>query len=225
MSTNQPDSKQGKESNDGFSLVSLTETFQGSTSFVISTAAFGAALFSLVLNQIRDPRDAHPTARFSLDTVRVFLALAWLSLALCLTVVGFSLTFLKVLSKTTTAFHRSPADDSPQEQQEKKQQTTKSPAAAPPGTLPVENGVEARKKSREEKRWHGVGLLVWALLYALITLAFALLSLVLVAYVGAVGWVALGFACLVGILSVVWFILEARVVFAEDERVESHIGG
>ncbi|KXX73182.1 hypothetical protein MMYC01_208838 [Madurella mycetomatis] len=64
--------------------------------------------------------------------------------------------------------------------------------------------------SRDRWLWQAVGVAVWSLLYGLLTLAFALLSLVLVAYVGAVGWVTLGFACLVGILSVTWIVLEAR---------------
>ncbi|KAK3329205.1 hypothetical protein B0H66DRAFT_526599 [Apodospora peruviana] len=178
-----------------FSLGSLTETFQGSISFVISTATFGAALFSLVVSQIREPQPPHgggssSSSYFGIDTIRVFLALAWLSFALCLAIVGFSLTFLKVLNKKTAS--------------SKNSSTTRVKKKANAA------GEAAADNLNEERFWHAVGLLIWALLYGLITLAFVFLSLVLVAYVGTVGWVALGFACLVGILSVVWLILEAR---------------
>jgi hypothetical protein len=95
---------------------------------------------------------------------------AWLCLALCLVVVGFARTFLKVLGK----------------------------------------GVDYDGGQGQRKLWHTLRMVVWCALYRLITSAFVFLALVLVAYVRAVGWVALGFACLVGGLSIIWVILEVR---------------
>lgn len=167
-----------------FTPTTLLTTFESSTSFVISAATFGGAVFASILTPIRDP------PRFSIDTVRIFLAMAWLCLALCLVVVGFARTFLKVLGKGVDY-------DGGQGQAQKAKG----------------EGGEVGTREKDEnmrKLWHTLGMVVWCALYGLITSAFVFLALVLVAYVGAVGWVALGFACLVGSLSIVWVILEVR---------------
>lgn len=45
------------------------------------------------------------------------------------------------------------------------------------------------------RRWEPLGIVASAILHILIVTAFLLLSLTLVAYVGALGWVIVGFAC------------------------------
>jgi hypothetical protein len=53
------------------------------------------------------------------------------------------------------------------------------------------------------KRWKGVGLLVSSVIELLIVVAFIFLSLVIVAYAEAVGWVAVGCASVAAILVIV----------------------
>lgn len=57
-------------------------------------------------------------------------------------------------------------------------------------------------KSRNDASWHRgwdrIGIAASVMLHSLLVLAFLFLSLALVAYVGAIGWVAVGFSCLAG---------------------------
>jgi hypothetical protein len=69
---------------------------------------------------------------------------------------------------------------------------------------------KSNNSNLDHKIWRALGIAVWCLLYGLIVIAFLFLSLVLVAYVGAVGWVTLGFVGLAGVLSVTLMILQSR---------------
>lgn len=75
--------------------VSLTvESFQFFLSFIVGISIFGASIFATIVGQIQDPRQLNPHAYFSMQTVRIFMAIAWLSFVAALGVAGFSSSVL-----------------------------------------------------------------------------------------------------------------------------------
>lgn len=57
---------------------------------------------------------------------------------------------------------------------------------------------KVRNDASWHKSWDKIGIAASVLLHSLLVLAFLFLSLALVAYVGAIGWVGVGFSCLAG---------------------------
>lgn len=57
---------------------------------------------------------------------------------------------------------------------------------------------KARDDSSWHRSWDKIGIAASVMLHSLLVLAFLFLSLALVAYVGAIGWVGVAFSCLAG---------------------------
>jgi hypothetical protein len=70
----------------------VIKSFEGFLSFVIGVSIFGASTFTVVVSQIQDPSDLYAKPRFTAETVRTFLAIAWLLFILALGIVGFSMS-------------------------------------------------------------------------------------------------------------------------------------
>ncbi|KAI1452648.1 hypothetical protein F4805DRAFT_23242 [Annulohypoxylon moriforme] len=70
------------------------KNFQIFVGFLMPISIFGASVFSIILGQMADPKDTSNTPILSLATVRILLALAWLSFVLVIGLGGLSLGFL-----------------------------------------------------------------------------------------------------------------------------------
>jgi MFS family permease len=78
----------------GPAVKTTVKSFQTFISFIVGVSIFGASTFAIIAGQIQDPRQLSPTARFDMQTVRIFLALAWLYFIIALGVAGFSSSIL-----------------------------------------------------------------------------------------------------------------------------------
>lgn len=75
--------------------VSVTvESFQFFLSFIVGISIFGASIFATIVGQMQDPIQLNPHAYFSMQTVRIFMAIAWLFFIAALGVAGFSSSVL-----------------------------------------------------------------------------------------------------------------------------------
>ncbi|RAK81454.1 uncharacterized protein BO72DRAFT_492282 [Aspergillus fijiensis CBS 313.89] len=70
------------------------QSFQSFLSFIVGISIFGASIFATIIGQLQDPRQLNPHAYFSMQTVRVFVAIAWLLFIAALGVAGFSSSVL-----------------------------------------------------------------------------------------------------------------------------------
>ena len=138
-----------KTSADTGSLETI-KSFEGFLSFVLSLSIFGASTFAIVVSEIANPSEISPNARFTRETVRSFLGIAWLLFIVPLGIVAVSMSLLAYKREHPTA-----------------------------GLEGVWN-----------QRWERLGLVASSLIQVSIIVAFLVLSLVLVAYTEAVGWVA-----------------------------------
>ena len=139
------------------------EIFQFFVVTIISISIFGASTFVVVLGEMTDPADiwAPSAPTFSLKTVRLFLAVSWLSFSMSIAIAGYSASILALMRQ--------------------------------------KGGGEVDAETI--KKWTPVGLVVSAALHLLIVTGFLFMSLSLVAYVGAFGWV------IVSISSAMFFIV------------------
>lgn len=72
----------------------VVKSFEGFLSFVIEVSIFGASTFTVIVSEIANPADLPQNPRFGQETVRNFVALAWLLFIIALCVTGFSITLL-----------------------------------------------------------------------------------------------------------------------------------
>ncbi|KID84179.1 hypothetical protein MGU_08593 [Metarhizium guizhouense ARSEF 977] len=128
----------------------VVKSFDGFLSFILSLSIFGASTFAVIVSEIANPSDVVANPRFTRETVRTLLGVAWLLFVLALGLVAVSMSLL--------AFQREHA----------------------------ETGFD----SLWRHIWERLGLVASSLIQLLVIAAFLLLSLVLVAYTEAVGWVA-----------------------------------
>jgi hypothetical protein len=140
--------------------------------FMFPLSIFGASTFMIITQQMTDPADiisgslSHGQQPiFSLQTVRTFIAIAWLCFILTLALTGFASSGFVLLRKKYG--HQSPD--------------------------------LGQVKMLGSVTWGHMGILVSLVLYILIITAFMFLSLAMAAYVGAVGWVAVGCCALAGV--------------------------
>jgi Na+/proline symporter len=138
----------------------IIKSFEGFLSFILTLSIFGASTFSIIVSEIANPNAISPDPRFTRETVRTLLGIAWLLFVLALGIVAVSMSLL--------AFQR-------------EHPTT---------------GVE----SPWRQTWERLGLVASALIQVSVIAAFLLLSLVLVAYTEAVGWVAVALTSTVAFL-------------------------
>mgnify|MGYP004503243875 CR=1 FL=1 len=141
--------KDPKSSADTGSLETI-KSFEGFLSFVLSLSIFGASTFAIIVSEIANPSEVSPNARFTRETVRSFLGIAWLLFIVALGIVAVSMSLLAYKREHPTA------------------------------------GFEGFW----EQRWDRLGLVASSLIQVSVIAAFLFLSLVLVAYTEAVGWVA-----------------------------------
>jgi hypothetical protein len=82
---------------DNKDMKSLASQFQQSIGFLVSISIFGASVFTIILGQMQDPKDISPNPTFSLQTVRIFLTIAWICFILCIGVAGYTGAFLNII--------------------------------------------------------------------------------------------------------------------------------
>jgi hypothetical protein len=82
-----------KTSADTGSLETI-KSFEGFLSFVLSLSIFGASTFAIVVSQIANPSEVNPNARFTRESVRSFLGIAWLLFIFALAIVAVSMSLL-----------------------------------------------------------------------------------------------------------------------------------
>ena len=64
--------------------------YESLVSSVLTVTIFGATILTTLVSGIADPADLSPNPRFSLKTVRTFLAVSWLLFVLALVLSGFA---------------------------------------------------------------------------------------------------------------------------------------
>jgi heme/copper-type cytochrome/quinol oxidase subunit 2 len=137
-------------------------SFESFLSFVLSLSIFGASTFAIVVSEIANPNELSPSSRFTRETVRTFLGIAWLLFVVALGVVAVSMSLL--------AYKRE---------------------------QPVD-----RSGGSQKLEWERLGLVASSLIQVLVVTAFLFLSLVLVAYAKAVGWVAVALSSLAAVFAI-----------------------
>jgi hypothetical protein len=125
-------------------------SFEGFLSFILSLSIFGASTFAIIVSEIANPNAFSPNPRFTRETVRTLLGIAWLLFVLALGIVAVSMSLLAYQREHST---------------------------------PEVEGLW-------RQRWERLGLVASSLIQVSVIAAFLFLSLVLVAYTQAVGWVA-----------------------------------
>lgn len=137
--------------------------FQEFLSFVLSLSIFGASTFAVVVSEIANPNDLSPSPRFSRETVRTFLGIAWLLFVFALAIVAASMSILSYQQEHSKGgFH-----------------------------------------SLWRRSWERLGLIASSLIQIAVIGAFLFLSLALVAYTEAVGWVAVALSSVTAALALV----------------------
>jgi hypothetical protein len=139
------------------------KSFEGFLSFVLSLSIFGASTFAIVVSEIANPSEVSPDARFTRETVRSFLGIAWLLFIVALGIVAVSMSLLAYKREHPTA------------------------------------GFESTRK----QKWERLGLVASSLIQVSVITAFLFLSLVLVAYTEAVGWVAVALSSIAAAFAIV----------------------
>ncbi|USP76456.1 uncharacterized protein yc1106_03730 [Curvularia clavata] len=132
------------------SIPDSIKSFQEFLSFVLSLSIFGASTFAVIVSEIANPNDLRPSPRFSRETVRNFLGIAWLLFVFALAVVAASMSILSYQQENSRI------------------------------------GFD----SLWRRTWERLGLIASSLIQISVIAAFLFLSLALVAYTEAVGWVA-----------------------------------
>jgi hypothetical protein len=74
----------------------VVKSFEGFLSFILSVSIFGASIFTVIVSDIADPAEISKSPRFDRETVRMFLALAWLLFVVALGIAGFSLSVVTI---------------------------------------------------------------------------------------------------------------------------------
>ncbi|RBR20105.1 uncharacterized protein FIESC28_05384 [Fusarium coffeatum] len=64
---------------------------------MIAISVFGASTFAVILGEMTDPADIWESPIFSLKTVRLFLAVSWLSFAMSIALAGYSGSVLALM--------------------------------------------------------------------------------------------------------------------------------
>lgn len=132
------------------SSLEIIKSFEGFLSFVLSLSIFGASTFAIIVSEIANPNELSLNPRFTRETVRTLLGIAWLFFVLALGIVAASMSLLAYQREHSIV------------------------------------GFEGLWR----QRWERLGLVASSLIQVLVITAFLFLSLVLVAYTEAVGWVA-----------------------------------
>jgi hypothetical protein len=75
----------------------MIEEFQVFVTFVFAISIFGVSTFSIIVGEMTDPKELWEDPWFSLQTVRTFLASAWLLFILTIATATYSLSMLVVM--------------------------------------------------------------------------------------------------------------------------------
>ena len=84
------------------SIPETIKSFQEFLSFVLSLSIFGASTFAIIVSEIANPNDISLNPRFSRQTVRNFLGIAWLLFVFALAIVAASMTLLAYHQERST---------------------------------------------------------------------------------------------------------------------------
>jgi hypothetical protein len=81
----------------------VVKSFEGFLSFVIGLSIFGASTFAVIVSEIANPSDLAENPRFTRETVRTLLGIAWLLFILALGVVALAMSLLAFQREHTKA--------------------------------------------------------------------------------------------------------------------------
>jgi hypothetical protein len=85
------------------SIPETIKSFQEFLSFVLSLSIFGASTFAIIVSEIANPNDISLNPRFTRQTVRTLLGIAWLLFVFALAIVAASMSLLAYHQEHITA--------------------------------------------------------------------------------------------------------------------------
>ena len=171
----------------------ILQSLQGFLAIVITISIFGASIFASLIQPLEPP----PNPQFSIQTIRTFMAMAWLLFVLTLAASVFSVVQL-YYEQTTEMQHLT--------------------------QVQIDGKTAAHSPSRGIPKWKTrTALIVNFITEVFLLGAFMFLSLVVVAYAPPVGWVAVGLDAFCAIcIAIIWIQRIVRPRVADPRYHQRH---